>query len=216
MRLRHDKNASEYLANSTHIIKNPTDFKGQWHKLFGNNNPIHVEFGCGKGAFITTLATQYPDINYLAIERAETVVYKAIKNATEIPANLYFLYFDGADCLDIFNDSEIARIYLNFSDPWHKNRYKKRRLTYRDFLSKYEQILDTTGELHFKTDNKNLFAFSIEEFSNQKWLIKNVSLDLHNENIANVMTEYEQKFSTQGVTINRLEAIPPKKYFHTP
>lgn len=213
MRLRRDPRATEYLENDDRVIANPEEWKGKWQELFENQNPIHVEFGCGKGGFITELARRNPDINYIAAERAETVVYKACKKAnnTDCPDNLVFLYFDVAGCTDIFEEGEIARIYLNFSDPWPKTRYAKRRLTYRDFLKKYETILDSEGELHFKTDNKGLFASSLEEFSIEGWLLKNVTLDLHNSGMEdNIMTEYEKKFSEMGFTINRLEAIPPK------
>lgn len=213
MRLRRDPRATEYLQNDERVVQNPEENKGKWHAVFGNDNPIHVEFGCGKGGFITELAKQNPNINYIAAERAETVIYKACKKANreEIPTNLQFLFFDVANCMEIFEAEEINRIYLNFSDPWPKNRHAKKRLTHRSFLDKYAIILDETGELHFKTDNKLLFGSSIEELSYSKWLMKNVTLDLHNSEMeGNIMTEYEKKFSEMGFTINRLEAIPPK------
>ncbi|MBU3810722.1 MAG: tRNA (guanosine(46)-N7)-methyltransferase TrmB [Candidatus Niameybacter stercoravium] len=214
MRLRRDPRATEYLAQDERVVQEPTAYKGKWHTLFGNNNPIHVEFGCGKGGFITELARRNPDINYVAAERAETVVYKACKKANreETPENLVFVFEDMAKCLDIFEAGEIDRLYLNFSDPWPKKRHAKKRLTYRDFLKKYAIILGEKGEIHFKTDNKGLFASSIEEFSLEGWLMKNVTLDLHNSDMEdNIMTEYEKKFSEMGFTINRLEAVPPKK-----
>ena len=214
MRLRRDGRATDYLAQDERVIQNPQELKGKWKEYFGNENPIHVEFGCGKGGFITQLALRNPQINYIAAERAETVVYKACKKANaseEQPANLRFLYFDVHNCTDIFEDGEIERIYLNFSDPWPKNRHANRRLTYREFLDRYEQILVPQGEIHFKTDNKGLFASSIEEFSLRNWLLKNVTLDLHNSGMEdNIMTEYEKKFSEMGFTINRLEAVNPK------
>lgn len=214
MRLRRDPRATEYLAQDERVVQEPTAYKGKWHTLFGNDNPIHVEFGCGKGGFITELARRNPDINYVAAERAETVVYKACKKANreETPDNLVFVFEDMAKCLDIFEAGEIDRLYLNFSDPWPKKRHAKKRLTYRDFLKKYAIILGEKGEVHFKTDNKGLFASSIEEFSLEGWLMKNVTLDLHNSDMEdNIMTEYEKKFSEMGFTINRLEAVPPKK-----
>lgn len=214
MRLRRDPRATEYLAQDERVVQEPTAYKGKWHTLFGNDNPIHVEFGCGKGGFITELARRNPDINYVAAERAETVVYKACKKANreETPDNLVFVFEDMAKCLDIFEAGEIDRLYLNFSDPWPKKRHAKKRLTYRDFLKKYAIILGEKGEIHFKTDNKDLFASSIEEFSLEGWLMKNVTLDLHNSDMEdNIMTEYEKKFSEMGFTINRLEAVPPKK-----
>lgn len=215
MRLRRDQRAPEYLAQDERVILNPEEYKGKWKEHFGNDYPIHVEFGCGKGGFITQLAIKNPQINYIAVERAETVVYKACKKANEseqVPSNLRFLYFNVQNCTDIFMEEEVARIYLNFSDPWPKKRHADRRLTYRGFLDKYAQILSADGELHFKTDNKGLFAFSIEEFSACNWLMKNVTLDLHNSDMEdNIMTEYEKKFSEMGFTINRLEAIKCKK-----
>lgn len=214
MRLRRDPRATEYLAQDERVVQEPTAYKGKWHTLFGNDNPIHVEFGCGKGGFITELARRNPGINYVAAERAETVVYKACKKANreETPDNLVFVFEDMAKCLDIFEAGEIDRLYLNFSDPWPKKRHAKKRLTYRDFLKKYAIILGEKGEVHFKTDNKGLFASSIEEFSLEGWLMKNVTLDLHNSDMEdNIMTEYEKKFSEMGFTINRLEAVPPKK-----
>lgn len=211
MRLRRDNRAPEYLAQDEKVILNPESYKGRWNECFENNHPIHVEFGCGKGGFITELARRNPEINYIAVERAETVVYKACKkaNATEdVPSNLRFLFFDVNNCKEIFEDGEIARIYLNFSDPWPKKRHANRRLTYRSFLEKYSHVLAKGGEIHFKTDNKGLFASSIEEFSLCKWQMKNVTLDLHNSGMEdNIMTEYEKKFSELGFTINRLEAV---------
>lgn len=215
MRLRRDARATDYLAQDERVIQNPEEFKGRWKEHFGNDNPIHVEFGCGKGGFITQLALRNPDINYIAAERAETVIYKACKKANSIeetPENLRFLFFDVHNCTDIFEAGEVERLYLNFSDPWPKARHANRRLTYREFLDRYEQILIEDGEIHFKTDNKGLFASSIEEFSLRNWLMKNVTLDLHNSGMEdNIMTEYEKKFSELGFTINRLEAVSPKR-----
>ncbi len=215
MRLRRDPRAPEYLASDERVILSPEAFKGKWKESFGNDNPIHVEFGCGKGGFITELAILNPTINYIAAERAETVVYKACKKANnkeDFPDNLRFLFFDVSHCKEIFEEGEVGRIYLNFSDPWPKKRYAYKRLTNRLFLEKYEHILCEKGEIHFKTDNKGLFAYSIEEFSATSWLMKNVTLDLHNSEMQdNIMTEYEKKFSEMGYTINRLEAVKLKK-----
>ena len=215
MRLRRDRRAPEYLENDERVIQGPEAFKGKWQEKFGNQNPIHVEFGCGKGGFITQLAVRNPNINYIAAERAETVVYKACKKANDnqdTPDNLRFLYFDVSNCKEIFEKGEVERIYLNFSDPWPKKRHAYKRLTSRTFLEKYEYILAERGEIHFKTDNKGLFAFSIEEFSAMEWLMKNVTLDLHHSDMEdNIMTEYEKKFSEMGYTINRLEASKVKK-----
>lgn len=214
MRLRRDSRAPEYLAQDEKVILNPEELKGKWKAHFGNNNPIHVEFGCGKGGFITQLALRNPQINYIAVERAETVVYKACKKANReegTPDNLRFLFFNVSNCLDIFEPGEVERIYLNFSDPWPKNRHANRRLTDSSFLEKYKVVLAPKGEIHFKTDNKGLFAYSIEQFSACNWLMKNVTLDLHNSGMEdNIMTEYEKKFSEMGFTINRVEAVRPE------
>lgn len=215
MRLRRDNRAPEYLKQDKKVILNPEDYKGKWNeKCFENNFPIHVEFGCGKGGFITELAKRNPEINYIAVERAQTVVYKACKKVNqeeEAPSNIRFLYFDVVNCKEIFAEGEVDRIYLNFSDPWPKTRHANRRLTYRSFLEKYSYILKKSGEIHFKTDNKGLFASSIEEFSECNWKMKHVTLDLHNSKMEdNIMTEYEKKFSELGFTINRLEAVNPK------
>jgi tRNA (guanine-N7-)-methyltransferase len=213
MRLRRDPKAEEYIKQDERVIQNPKDYKGKWHEVFGNHNPIHVEFGCGKGRFAIELAKRNPDINYVAAERAETVIYKACKRANEeeFAGNLRFICFDVAECLELFESEEVQRVYLNFSDPWPKKRHASKRLTYRDFLKKYECILSKDGEVHFKTDNKGLFASAVEEFSYEKWLVKNVTLDLHQSGMEdNIMTEYEEKFSGLGFTINRLEAVPPK------
>ncbi len=213
MRLRRDSRAPEYLQQDEKVILQPEQYKGKWQEVFGNSGPLHVEFGCGKGGFITELARRNPHINYIAVERAETVVYKACKKINreeEAPWNLRFLYFDVHHCTEIFEAGEVERIYLNFSDPWPKKRHANRRLTHRDFLKKYAYLLKEGGEVHFKTDNKALFAFSIEEFSASHWLMKNVTLDLHQSGMEdNIMTEYEKKFSEMGFTINRLEAIKP-------
>lgn len=214
MRLRRDNRAPEYLAKDEKVILNPEQYKGKWKNYFGNDCPIHVEFGCGKGGFITELARRNPDVNYIAVEKAETVVYKACKKANseeDVPNNLRFLFFDVVNCKEIFNEGEVDRIYLNFSDPWPKKRHANRRLTYRDFLDRYAYVLQKKGEIHFKTDNKGLFASSIEEFSLRGWQMKNVTLDLHQSGMEdNIMTEYEKKFSELGYTINRLEAVNPK------
>lgn len=148
MRLRRDNRAPEYLAQDERVVLIPESFRGKWHEVFGNNNPIHVEFGCGKGGFITELAKRNPHINYIAAERAETVVYKACKKANlseETPSNLRFLYFDVSNCKEIFEIGEVERLYLNFSDPWPKTRHANRRLTYRGFLEKYADILKKRG-----------------------------------------------------------------------
>ncbi len=211
MRLRKDPRAEQYLEESEMVISNPEKHKGKWHELFGNNNKIHVEFGMGKGGFIIQLAKQNPDINYIGVERFETVVYKACKKAEreESTSNLKYICYNVADCMEIFAKEEVDRIYLNFSDPWPKKRHANKRLTSYRFLGKYGHILHLQGELHFKTDNKGLFEFSLNELCKSEWKMQNISLDLHASDMAgNIMTEYEERFSSMGMPIYRLECFP--------
>lgn len=211
MRLRKDPRAEQYIQDSEIVISSPEEYKGKWKTFFANNNEIHVEFGMGKGGFIIELAKRNPHINYIGIERFETVVYKACKKAEreDAPDNLRYLCYNVADCMDIFEKTEVNRIYLNFSDPWPKKRHGTKRLTHYNFLTKYEHILNAKGELHFKTDNKSLFEFSLNQLSDADWKMKNISLDLHQSDMeGNIMTEYEAKFSSMGMPIYRLEGFP--------
>ncbi len=212
MRLRNIPGADEVVSNSPYCIANPTKLKGSYKsELFANNNPIHIEIGMGKGQFITTLAKQNPDINYIGIERYTSVLLRAIQKVEEedIP-NLRFICFDATDILDVFSCHEVDRIYLNFSDPWPKDRHSKRRLTSSTFLNRYNSILNKDGHIEFKTDNKDLFDFSVEEIENHPlWHIDAITYDLHNDvtmNAGNVMTEYEEKFSSLGNPIYKLIA----------
>ncbi len=212
MRLRNIPGADEVVANSPYCIQNPIKLKGSYKsELFMNDNPIHIEIGMGKGQFITTLAKKNPNINYIGIERYTSVLLRAVQKVQEeeIP-NLRFICFDAAEILDIFSCYEIDRIYLNFSDPWPKDRHAKRRLTSSTFLNRYNTILAKDGHIEFKTDNRDLFDFSVEEINNHPlWHLDAVTYDLHNDetmNIGNVMTEYEEKFSSQGNPICKLIA----------
>ena len=206
MRLRNNKNAKGILEESKYVIKNPESNKGKWNKVFGNDNPIRIEIGCGKGNFIIQNALTYPDINFIAIEMYDTVLMYAInKIKTEIP-NLRFIRMDARLIEDIF-DKEIDIIYLNFSDPWPKNRNAKRRLTHERFLARYDSIFKGEKTIFLKTDNVGLFEFSIESLSCYGYKLKNVTLDLINSDYeGNIMTEYEKKFTDKGIKINRLEA----------
>ena len=212
MRLRNIPGADEVVSNSPYCINNPAQYKGLYKKeVFHNDNPIHIEIGMGKGQFITTLAKQNPDINYIGIERYTSVLLRAIQKVEEeeIP-NLRFICFDAAEILDIFSCYEVDRIYLNFSDPWPKDRHSKRRLTSSNFLNRYNTILAKEGRIEFKTDNRGLFDFSVEEIDNHPlWKLTEITYDLHNDdtmNQGNVMTEYEEKFSSQGKPIFKLIA----------
>ncbi|WP_430534150.1 tRNA (guanosine(46)-N7)-methyltransferase TrmB [Listeria rocourtiae] len=210
MRVKHKPWAREkILAHPEVCVGNPGELKGKWHHLFGNENPIHIEIGTGKGQFVTGMAEANPDVNYIGIEVVESVLITALDKALAagIP-NLRLLSVDGADLLDYFEAGEVARIYLNFSDPWPKKRHAKRRLTHPSFLDIYKALLPVDGEIHFKTDNRSLFEYSLVAFSEYGVLLTYLSLDLHNSEFeGNIMTEYEEKFSAKGFPIYRLEAM---------
>lgn len=210
MRLRNIKGADETVSSSPYCIQSPTKLKGKWHTFFENNHPIHIEIGMGKGQFIMALAKQNPQINYIGIERYTSVLLRALQKMESEPLdNLRFLCIDAAILPDIFSAGEVAQIYLNFSDPWPKDRHAKRRLTSRTFLERYDQILAASGHIEFKTDNKGLFDFSLEEIPDTAWKIDAYTLDLHHDtsmNSGNIMTEYEQKFSSMGNPIYKLIA----------
>lgn len=208
MRMRKKKNLGPRLERCAPVLAaDPASRRGQWRAMFGNENPLHLEIGCGKGRFALEMARRYPEINFLAIEREEGALVMATEKAMEagLP-NLRFLSFDAAALGEIFADGEVDLIYLNFSDPWPPNRQRKRRLTWRAYLAVYDQILSEDGAVYFKTDNQRLFEWSLGEICQYGWLLQNISLDLHQSGLDNVMTEYEEKFSAQGSRIYRLEA----------
>ena len=209
MRVRNRKGATELLeAHPQYVILNPADAKGRWQEIFGNDHPIHVEVGSGKGAFVSGMAKANPDINYIGIDIQKSFLSYALDKvlATGVP-NIKLLWVDGSDLTDYFEEGEIDRLYLNFSDPWPKKRHEKRRLTYQSFLSTYQQILPENGEIHFKTDNRGLFEYSLVSFSQYGMKLKGVWLDLHASDFEdNVLTEYEQKFANKGQVIYRVEA----------
>ncbi|MFU2164333.1 tRNA (guanosine(46)-N7)-methyltransferase TrmB [Streptococcus pluranimalium] len=209
MRVRKRKGAEDYLENHPqYVILNPEDAKGKWHQVFGNDHPIHIEVGSGKGAFITGMALQHPEINYIGIDIQVSVLSYALDKVIESQApNVRLLRVDGSSLTNYFEDGEVGLMYLNFSDPWPKTKHEKRRLTYKSFLDTYKQILPEHGEIHFKTDNRGLFEYSLASFSQYGMVLKQVWLDLHASDYPdNVMTEYEQKFSSKGQVIYRLEA----------
>lgn len=199
----------EHLANNPHyVILNPEDAKGRWHDVFGNDRPIHIEVGSGKGGFITGMALKNPDINYIGIDIQLSVLSYALDKvlASEVP-NVKLLRVDGSSLTNYFEDGEVDMMYLNFSDPWPKTKHEKRRLTYKDFLDTYKRILPEHGEIHFKTDNRGLFEYSLASFSQYGMTLRQIWLDLHASNYeGNVMTEYEEKFSNKGQVIYRVEA----------
>ncbi|MCX3962927.1 tRNA (guanosine(46)-N7)-methyltransferase TrmB [Enterococcus faecium] len=209
MRVRNRPGAAEMLAaHPNFVISDPTLWKGKWNELFENDHPIHIEIGMGKGQFITGMAKAHPEINYIGVEMQVSVVSIALDKLIEQPLpNLKLLHVDGSALTEYFADSEVDQIYLNFSDPWPKKRHEKRRLTYKTFLAVDEQILRPNGEIHFKTDNQGLFEYSLASFSQYGMILKQVWLDLHQSQFAgNIMTEYEEKFSSKGQRIYRVEA----------
>ena len=210
MRLRNIPGADEAIADSPLCIQEPMAEKGRWHLIFGNENPIHIEIGMGKGQFIMKLAKEHPDINYIGIERYSSVLLRALQKMEIEPLpNIRFLCMDASIITEVFDKEEVAKIYLNFSDPWPKERHANRRLTSRQFFERYDKILAGNGVVEFKTDNDDLFAFSMEEVAEAGWTLDAHTFDLHHDpvlNEGNIMTEYEEKFSSLGHPIHKLIA----------
>ena len=207
MRLRNVPGSREDIANSEFVIQNPEKHRGEIVSLFPSRQPLFIEIGMGKGQFITTLAKNNPDINYIGIEKYSSVLVRAIEKQTELELpNLKFIRMDAENINDVFAENEVDGIYLNFSDPWPKDRHAKRRLTSRQFFARYEKLLKPEGKIQFKTDNSALFDFSLEEVEATHFKATEVSYDLHNSewNEGNVMTEYEERFSAKGNPIKRV------------
>lgn len=209
MRVRHRAGAAELVASHPNLVINdPVKWKGKWNELFGNTHPIHIEIGMGKGRFITGMAKKHPEINYIGVEMQVSVVSIALDKLIEKPLpNLKLLHVDGSALTEYFADSEIDQIYLNFSDPWPKKRHANRRLTSSIFLKIYDTLFKEEKRIIQKTDNIILFASSLSSLSTYGYTLERVSLNLHEESIENVMTEYEEKFSGQGYKINYLKAV---------
>ena len=211
MRLRNVPGARDVMAANEYVFTEPEGMAGTWSQVFGNSNPVHIEIGMGKGRFITTLAGMNPDINYVGIEQYSSVLLRAVEKQDELCLpNLRFIRMDAENITSVFGKEEVDRIYLNFSDPWPKDRHAKRRLTSRQFFARYDEILKSTGRVEFKTDNRPLFDFSVEEVSEAGWKLSVCTYDLHNDEKlmeGNVMTEYEERFSSQGNPICKLVAI---------
>jgi tRNA (guanine-N7-)-methyltransferase len=208
MRLRNKPWAKERIEEyPQYIVPNPEEFRGRWTEAFAKAQPLHIEVGTGKGRFVTEMAKAHPDINYIGIELFDSVIVAALDRLieAELP-NLKLLNVNASDLEKYFTKNDVDRVYLNFSDPWPKTRHEKRRLTYKDFLKSYENILVDGGEIHFKTDNQGLFEYSLMSFSAYGLLLKFLSLDLHSSSFeGNIMTEYEEKFSEKGNRIYRCE-----------
>lgn len=202
MRLRNITGSREMIAESRFVVHEPQEYKDRWSELFGNDHPLRIEIGMGKGRFIMDLARMHPEINYVGIEKYSSVLLRGIqKMETDPLPNLYFIRMEAEEIADVFGREEVERIYLNFSDPWPKDRHAKRRLPSREFLKRYDEILVRDGVIEFKTDNEDLFRFALEEIAPAGWQLLQMTEDLHHDEkmlAGNVMTEYEEKFSALG------------------
>lgn len=213
MRLRNIPGAERTIQAHSAVIKRPEDQKGCWGQVFGNQHPVRIEIGMGKGRFILNMAKEHPKINYVGIERYSSVLLRAVEkyDTDEFNdlTNVRFVCMDARRIEEVFAKNEVDRIYLNFSDPWPKARHAKRRLTSAEFLDRYGNVLAPHGTLEFKTDNTELFNFSLEQLREAGWTLKEFTCDLHHDeemNRGNIMTEYEEKFSGKGNPINKLIA----------
>lgn len=210
MRLRHIPGAEQRIEESVHVVREPELCRGRWAEVFGNGNPVYMEIGMGKGRFLMELAAANPEINYVGVERYSSVLLKAIQKQEELLLpNVRFLREDALELPQMFGPGEVKRIYLNFSDPWPKDRHAKRRLTSPRFMEVYSQILAEDGSVEFKTDNAELFAYSLESIPSAGWRVVMETRDLHHSRYAegNVMTEYEEKFAAKGNPICKLIAV---------
>ena len=213
MRLRNIPGSDDAIKQHPATIKNETQYKGRWSEVFGNGNRIHLEIGMGKGQFLMNLAKQNPEVNYVGIERYSAVLIRALEKYDseefEQPKNVRFLCMDAYQLPEVFEQGEVEKIYLNFSDPWPKARHSRRRLTSTRFLGQYEKMLPESGIVEFKTDNRLLFEFSLESVKEAEWILLGHTFDLHHDeemNQGNIMTEYEEKFSSMGNPIHKLVA----------
>ena len=217
MRLRNVTGSREKIAESKYTVNDAPSYKGRWHETFGNDNPLHIEIGMGKGKFITELAINNPNINYIGIEKYSSVLIRAIEKREELKTdNLLFIRMEAEYIEDVFATGEVEKIYLNFSDPWPKDRHAKRRLTSKEFFARYDRILKANGRVEFKTDNDMLYEFSLDQIPQAGFDIIAQTWDLHNNEKmmqGNVMTEYEEKFSGMGNPIHKLIAVKRKAVF---
>jgi tRNA (guanine-N7-)-methyltransferase len=208
MRLRNKPGAKDKIEQfPQYVVPTPEKYKGKWNDAFPKEQPLHIEVGTGRGRFVTEMARANPHINYLGIEVFQSVVVDALDRLIDanLP-NVKLLMINAADLKEYFSKNDVNRVYLNFSDPWPKSRHEKRRLTFKTFLQQYEDVLVDQGEIHFKTDNQGLFEYSLVSFSHYGLKLKYLSLDLHKSDYeGNIMTEYEQKFSSKGNRIYRCE-----------
>ena len=210
MRLRNIPGAQDAILESPYVVQEPQTKKGHWTEVFEKKQPLHIEVGMGKGRFLMDLARLHPEINYVGIEMYDSVLLRAMQKREQLEEdlpNLYFIRMDARNLPDVFEKGEVDKIYLNFSDPWPKERHAKRRLTSRQFLERYDKILAPKGTVEFKTDNRPLFEFSLEEVKEAGWVLDASTFDLHHDAKlmeGNVMTEYEEKFSRAGNPIHKM------------
>lgn len=202
MRIRNVKNKEEILNNCSFLIENPKEYKGKFKELFGNDNPIYLEIGMGKGQFIYENAKKYKDINFIGIERFDSIMAKAILKMEEVP-NLRLIKYDASLIEEVFNH-EIDKLYLNFSDPWPKNRHENRRLTSKVFLEKYQNIFKDKQQIEVRTDNRDFFLYSVESLGDMEYTLNDVSFNYQSKDL--IMTEYESKFRKKGAKIYHLFA----------
>ena len=201
MRLRNLKNKEELINNSIYLVQDPYKYKGKWSKLFNNNNPIYIEIGMGFGKFITENAKKYPNINFIGIEKQDKVLARCLPKLDSDISNLKVLRLDALEIDKIFS-KEIDRIFLNFSDPWPKNRHSDRRLSSKVFLKKYDNIFKDNKSIYMKTDNRDLYIYSLESFSSYGYVLSDISFDLHEGDDSEIITtEYEEKFVNKGQPI---------------
>jgi len=209
MRLRHIRGSERAIAESPYVVQQPEQYRGRFHELFGNTHPIRIEVGMGKGKFIMELAERNPQLNFIGVERYSSVLLRALQKREEMDLpNVWFMCVDARELPGIFAPGEVENIYLNFYDPWPKERHARRRLTSPDFMKVYDQILEKNGRVEFKTDNQELFSYSLEAIPEAGWKIDGFTRDLHHSDMAegNVMTEYETRFSSMGNPICKLIA----------
>ena len=207
MRLRNVKNKEKILNSSPFLVKNPKQYCGKWSTYFKNSNPIYIEIGMGKGKFIREHAMRYPDINFIGIEKYDSVVARCLPKISNDIKNLAVIRTDALELDQVF-DHEISRIYLNFSDPWPKKRHHLRRLSSKVFLEKYESIFISDNDIWMRTDNASLFCYSLMSFSEAHYVLKNLTFDLHKQISDDfITTEYEDRFSNKGMPIYSVEAV---------
>ena len=209
MRMRKKKHGEERINACAELrIVDPTVMLSGLDALFPQKQPIHMEIGCGKGAFVTGLSVQFPDKRLLAVELVPDVLMMAMEKALSMGlTNVFYIDMDVANMEEIFAAGEIDRLFINFPDPWPRKKNAKRRLTHRGFLDKYCRVVRAGGEIHFKTDNAPLFEFSVEDFEICGLQVNNLTRNLHENGIVGIMTGYEEKFHALGTPINRCEIV---------